>query len=171
MTVAFIGHRKVQDKEELVERIYDALTDLIENEGADTFLFGSRSNFNDLCFMVVTEMKKIYPHIRRVYVRADYEKVSKLYEDCLLANYEETYYPDKVRGSNELCYVIRNACMVEACDVLVTYHDENYEPLRKSTKNKMLAPVFAHKTMKSGTKMAVEYAQRQKKRVINVFEK
>ena len=168
MVVAIIGHRKVQEKESLVERIYDTVTELIENDGADTFLFGSRSEFNNLCYIVVTEIQKIFPHIRRVYVRAerDYDNV-----EHLLDFYEETYFPDRVRGANELCYVLRNGIMIELCDVLLTYCDNNYEPPRKSAKNKMLAPVFENQKPKSGTQMAVQVAKRRRKRVINLFEK
>lgn len=171
MVVAIIGHRKVQDKEDVVGRLYDVLTDLIEKEDASTFLFGSKSQFDSLCWTVVTEMQKIYPHIRRVYVRAEYECVAKFYEDYLLENYEETYYPDKVSGSNELCYVIRNACMIERCDVLLTYYDVNYVPPQKKSKNKMLEPIYANKKPKSGTEMAVRYAKRYKKRVINLYSR
>ena len=161
MVVAFIGHRKVKDKEALVGRIYDTLTELVENEGADTFLFGDKGEFDKLCHIVVTEMQKIYPHIRRVYVRAEKEEFDKFCEELLLKSYEETYYPDRVRSSHELCYVLRNACMIECCDVLLTYCDPNYEPPRKATKSKK---------SKSGTQMAVEYAKKRKTRVINLFE-
>ena len=170
MKVAIVGHRKVQNKEELVGRIYDTLTDLVENQGADTFLFGSKGEFDRLCFDVVTEMRKIYPHIRRVYVRAQYEEITKFYEEYLLENYEETFFPDKVHGSNELCYIVRNFCMIEMCDMLLTYYDDNYLPPSKTTKNKMLAHACCNKKSQSGTCMAVRYAKRRKKKIINLFE-
>ena len=152
MVVAFVGHRKVENKKETVGRIYEALSDLIENEDADTFLFGSRSEFDRLCFRVVTEMKKIYPNIRRVYVRAewDYDDMKYLLENC-----EETFYPDKVRGAGAKVYVVRNQILIDMCDVLVAYCDPNYHPPTNT---------------KSGTQMAVSYARKKKKRVINLFE-
>lgn len=170
MKVAIIGHRTVQDKAEVAGRIYDALTDLVENDGADTFLFGGQGEFDRLCFMVVTEMQKIYSQIKTVYVRAQYEHIQQFYEEYLLEYYDETYYPDKVSGSNELCYVVRNFCMIESCDVLLTYCDSNYLPPSKTTKNKMMAAIYAHKTPNSGTHMAVRYAKKRNKRIINLFE-
>ena len=163
MKVAIIGHRKVKDRADTVGRIYDAVTNLIENEGADTFLFGSGSEFDTLCYYVVSELKKIYPDISRVYVSAEWN-----YKDLneLLDSYEDTYCPNKVRGANKLCYVIRNVCMIENCDVLLTYYDDNYEPPRKRTK----VPIEEHKRTKSGTQMAVEYARKKKKRIINVLD-
>ena len=170
MKVAIIGHRKVQNKGKLVEQIYDTVTDLVENQGVDTFLFGGKGEFDELCFYVITDMQKIYPHIKRVYVRAQHEEISKIYEEHLLQKYEETFYPDKVRGTNELCYVVRNACMIEMCDILLTYYDDNYLPPSKTTKNKMLAVAYCHKKSQSGTAMAVRYAKGRKKTIINLFE-
>ena len=170
MKVAIVGHRKVQNKEELVGRIYDTLTDLVENQGVDTFMFGGKGEFDRLCFDVATEIKKIYPQTKRIYVRAQYEEIAKFYEEYLLENYEETFYPDKVHGSNGLCYVVRNFCMIEMCDILLTYHNDNYLPPSKTTKNKMLALVYCYKRSQSGTHMAVRYAKRRKKTIINLFE-
>ena len=170
MRVAIIGHRKVKNTEVVMWRICETVFDLIVNQGAQIFYFGSRSEFDRLCYAAVSDLQKLYPHVRRVYVRATYEHVEKFYEDYLLEGYEETYYPDSVRGSNELCYVTRNVAMIEACDVLLTYCDPNYEPPRKRTNDKMLAPIDVNKKPKSGTRVAVAFAKKRKKRIINLFE-
>lgn len=39
---------------------------------ADIFLFGSKSQFNDLCLQAATEVKKIRPNVKLLYVRAEY---------------------------------------------------------------------------------------------------
>lgn len=49
MTVAFIGHRKIENTAELKERLQKTIEEVIICEGADTFLFGSRSAFDMLC--------------------------------------------------------------------------------------------------------------------------
>ena len=169
MRVSVIGHRKAPEGPELVVRIYETLFDLIVNQGVDTFYFGSKSRFDTFCFEAVMELRHSYPHVKTVYVRANYEHIEKSYEDYLLESYDETYYPDTVRDSHELCYVIRDAALVEVCDVLLTYCATNYEPPRKTPKNKMMAPVETAKKPKSGTQMAVLFAKKRKKRIINLF--
>ncbi len=81
MTVAFIGHREVENRETLKKTVKKTVEKLIVNENADTFLFGSMSDFNNLCYEAVTELKKRYRNIERIFVRADFEHISKEYTD------------------------------------------------------------------------------------------
>jgi len=39
---------------------------------ADIFLFGNKSQFNDLCLQAAAEVKKIRPNVKLLYVRAEY---------------------------------------------------------------------------------------------------
>ena len=71
-TCCFFGHRKIEDSSELRTKLYDTIEKLIVNENIATFLFGSKSEFDALCHEAVTELKEKYPHIKRVYVRAEY---------------------------------------------------------------------------------------------------
>ncbi len=152
MTVAFIGHRTIEQSETLRGRLAEIVTELIEN-GADTFLFGSKGNFNSLCYEIVSQIKEKYRHIRRVYVRAEYD-YSEKFTEYFLTSYEETFFPDKVRRAGRLSYVIRNQIIVEMCDVLVTYCDMEYKPSTGT---------------KSGTIQAALYAKQKKKQIINLF--
>ncbi len=153
MKVAFIGHRKIKITEKLKGRVEDTVTALIE-EGADTFLFGSRSQFDDLCYEVVTEIKKGYPNIRRIFVRAEYEYIDDMYRSYLLTMYEDTFYPEAVRGAGALSYIKRNQVIVDMSDAVVVYCDMNYSPSKHS---------------KSGTIIATNYAQRKHKQIINLY--
>ena len=63
---SFFGHRATEQTEELKQKVRETVERLIVEEGVDTFLFGSRSNFDELCHIVVTEIKEKYPHIRRI---------------------------------------------------------------------------------------------------------
>ena len=90
MRVSVIGHRKVPEGPELVAQIYQTVVDLIVNQGADTFYFGSKSQFNTLCFEIVTELQKKYPYVRRVYVRANYEPPRKRAKNKMMAPIEAT---------------------------------------------------------------------------------
>ena len=59
MRVCFIGHRVIEKSEELISSLRKTIVELI-NTGATTFLFGSVSEFNDLSWEVVTELKKTF---------------------------------------------------------------------------------------------------------------
>ena len=155
MKVAFIGHRKIEKTKMLTERIAQTVKHLIVDEGVDTFLFGSRSAFNDICYDIVTRLKEIYTHIRRVYVRAEYEYISQDYHSYLLESYEETYYADQARGAGYRSYIKRNQEMIDKCDILVVYCDMSYKPTSRT---------------KSGTITAMLYAQKKGKRIINVLQ-
>jgi len=154
MKVAFVGHRRIEETEELKNKLKNTLERLIKDEHADTFYFGSRSDFNSICYNAITELKERYPQIRRIYVRAEYEYAYQSYIDSLLSRYEETFFPKQVHGAGQASYIKRNQIMVDFCDVFVTYCDKNYLP----------------KNGKSGTMAAVDYAKKKGKRVVNLFE-
>ena len=71
-TCCFFGHRGTAQTQELTDKIRGCVEALILNYGVNVFLFGSKSKFDDLCYTVVTELKEKYPHIVRVYVRAEF---------------------------------------------------------------------------------------------------
>lgn len=155
-TVAFIGHRQIKDGKEVKQKLKKVISNLIEEENAETFLFGSKSYFDALCLMVTTQLKeKFYPLIKRVYIRARDEIISELYKDYLLGIYDDTIYPYRVKGAGYRSYVVRNYIMIDMCDVVVTYFDKDYKLLKGST---------------SGTKLAIEYALKKNKRIINLYE-
>lgn len=149
-TACFIGHRTIGDTPELRKDLCTVIERLIVEEGVDTFLFGSRSAFDCLCRELVTEMRERYPHIRRVYVRAEFPSIREEYRQYLLASYEDTYYPKSVIGAGRAAYVERNYAMIDHSRFCVIYYDEAHVPT----------------TRKSGAKTALDYARRREKRVI-----
>lgn len=114
-------------------------------------MFGSRSRFNDLCYLAVSELKEKYPHIKRVFVRAEYENIDKSYTDYLLESFERTYFAERARGAGRLCYVKRNEEMIAKSEVCIFYRGESALPRA------------------SGTDIAFRYALKKRKTVINVF--
>lgn len=144
----FIGHRKIENKQYIYEKLKLCIQDLILKSNITTFLFGSRSEFNDLCRKAVTELKEIYPHITRVYVRAEYEFVSDDYLNYLLSFYEETYYAEKSRNASRLVYIKRNEELIDSSNICVFYY--------KSSAGR------------GGTAMAFDYAQKRKKKIIEI---
>ena len=165
MIVTFIGHRKLQFDDGIGQQLKELILSLIDDRNADTFLFGSRSEFNDLCLEVVSEIQKERPNIKRVYVRAEYPYINKDYEDYLLGSYDATYIPENVIEAGKAAYVERNYHMIDKADLCIFYYNENYKPpLKPATRGRI-----TREQPKSGTKVAYEYAIKQQKEIINLF--
>lgn len=62
---SFFGHRKIVETEELIQRIRNTVVNLIEKHNVKVFLFGSRSDFDALCHLIVSELKDQYPEIEK----------------------------------------------------------------------------------------------------------
>ena len=63
---SFFGHRKIEFSEELKNELKNVVENLVLNCGVYTFLLGSRSEFNSLCHLVLTELKNKYSNIKRI---------------------------------------------------------------------------------------------------------
>ena len=152
-TCCFLGHREINITDELKENLRVVIEHLITEESIDIFLFGSKSRFDSLCQETVTELKEKYPHIKRIYVRAEYPDINEQYTNYLLESYEDTYYPEHIRSSGRAAYVERNYEMINKSHYCIVYYDEQSAPT----------------TRKSGTKIAYDYAVSEKKEIINLF--
>ena len=152
-TCCFFGHRTINVTEELKKNLIEIIENLILENRVDTFLFGSKSQFNSLCLKTVTELKEKHPHIKRVYVRAEYPYINDEYKNYLLESYEDTYYPEKILNSGKVVYIKRNFEMIDNSHYCIVYYDEQNAPT----------------TRKSGTKIALDYAIKQSKKIINIF--
>ncbi|MBR7165770.1 MAG: hypothetical protein IKD18_05770 [Clostridia bacterium] len=146
-TCCILGHRTITESKELKNRICDVLEHLIENEKVDTFLFGSKSKFTDLCLALVTKTKEEHPQIKRIYVRAEYPHIGEDYENYLLERFDQTYYPKGLLGAGKAIYVKRNYEMIDHSRFCLIYYDETSEAVNR----------------KSGTKIAFHYALKKKK--------
>jgi uncharacterized phage-like protein YoqJ len=149
-TCSFFGHRTINETEELKTKLYKTIERLIVNEKVDTFLFGSKSRFNDLCLQLVSQLKEKYPHIKRIYVRAEFPHISDDYKSYLLQNYEDTYFPSKAMGAGKTVYIKRNQEMIDKSRFCIIYYHHDSFPTNR----------------KSGTQIALDYAIKQKKKII-----
>lgn len=146
-TACFIGHRKIIETEELTERLYKTIENLVIKEKVYTFLFGSKSEFDSLCLEIVTNLKEKHPFIKRVFVRAEYPVINDSYLDYLYKFYDDTYFSKSASGAGRASYVKRNYEMINKSDFCVFYYNEESLP----------------KGRKSGTKLALSFAKSKKK--------
>lgn len=149
-TCCFIGHRTINETEELNSRLYGAIEKLILEERVYTFIFGSKSRFDSLCLEIVTALKEKYPHVKRIYVRAEFPYIDGQYQRYLEKSYEETYYPERLINAGRAVYVERNFEMIDKSDFCIFYYDEGYTPHKR----------------RSGTRIAFDYAVKQSKNII-----
>jgi len=164
-TCCFFGHRKIDETAELKNNLYEIMENLIVSEKVDTFLFGSKSQFDDLCHKIVTEMKEKYPQIKRIYVRSAFQHIPDWYEDSLLNYYEGTYFPKHMGNAGKASYVERNQEMINHSKFCVVYYDENYLPPRRKSSRRDL---FDYQP-KSGTEIAYKYARKKGCEIINIL--
>ena len=147
------GHREVEKTNELTLRLKSVFEDLIINKKVNCFLFGGFGAFDDLCHEVITELKRKYSYIKRVYVCEDYKFIDRPHKrPKWLTNedYEEfTYFEMRYTGFYQRIY-FRNCEIINNSDYCVFYVDINQKY--------------------SGAKKALEYAIKKKKDYINIFD-
>lgn len=148
----FFGHREVIGDSELYEELCRLVKELVEKKDIETFLFGSRSRFDSLCYNAVSCIKEQYQNIKRVYVRAEYPFITKEYEEYLLKDYEYTYYPDKMIGAGRAVYVERNIEIINNSEYCIFYYNPNRD------------------IKQSGTKKAYDYALRKGVKTYNLYK-
>lgn len=160
---SFFGHRDTPQTEELKEKVREIVERLIIEEGVDTFLFGSRSKFDELCHIVVTELKEKYPHIQRIAYLckhetaclegAGMEEKRRIKEftgrDVYVREFEDIKRSSRVNSAGCASYVERNYWMIdESCFVAYFLRD-----IKK----------------KSGTQMAYLYAKKTGKTLVSMI--
>ena len=163
-TCCFFGHRKIKETDELKSKLYNEIETLITYKKVHTFLFCSKSQFDDLCYKIVTELKEKYQHIKRIYVRAEFPYIDDSYKNYLLESYEDTYYPSKMIDAGKAAYVERNYEMINNSRYCICYYDENYMPPRRKNSRRDLTDYQP----KSGTRIAFDYARKEELNIINL---
>ena len=132
---SFFGHRDTPQTEELKQKVKETVERLIVEEGVDTFLFGSRSKFDELCHIVVTELKEKYPQIQRIAYLCKHEsgclagkgmdEQRRIKEstgrDVYVREFEDIKKSDRVNSAGRASYVERNQWMVDDSNFTMIY--------------------------------------------------
>ncbi|MBQ8342879.1 MAG: hypothetical protein IJY21_02105 [Clostridia bacterium] len=147
---SFFGHREIAEKEKISKKVEEIVKALIER-GVKTFLFGGFGEFDALCHKVVSAVKEKNPTIKRVFCLTDERHLNKYKRSKFLReeDYEEFIY---LSLSFDYWYTriyYRNCEMIKQSDFIVFY---------------------ATKRENSGAYKALQYAIKQKKENINIFD-
>ena len=164
---AVIGHREVdkEDRRYLQNELSILFNEMI-NSNCKTFLFGSNSEFNDLCYTMISDFQNKYTDIKRVGYLCAREIAFTLDEKIQYAKFIEA---NKTKGINvkiydtikqfdfddKNLYIERNKLMIDDADICVFYYKQKF--LSKNNKGKIT---------NSGTKMALDYAKQINKAII-----
>ncbi len=154
MKCGIIGNRKIEFKDLLELKLRDLIEKLINIEKVDTFIFGSKSEFDDLCWQIISELQNNYD-IQMVDYYCGYEKpILKNHKILGQKYYDKINKPANVLNAGKYLYIERNKSIINDSDLMLFYYNEKY------------SPVNTH----SGTKIAYDYALKMKKKCINVHK-
>lgn len=146
---SFFGHREVEITEELTEKTINEIAKAIE-DGCRTFYFGGYSDFDDLCYKIVTKIKAENPNLelKRVYCVSQEKYLRKKVRYFNKEDYDDVVYlMPSFEGWYKSIY-FRNCAMIDDSDLVIFYCEENPN---------------------SGAYKAYKYAIKSKKKVINLF--
>ena len=170
---------------ELIKRLDTYIRYLIEEQGVQYFLFGSRSKFDDLCHQRVTKMQEIYPNIKRIMFtrRSEYACMKEVKEECeriaravtkrdiKYKDYDGAMMSDRLWFAGKASYVERNQDMINESDYCVFYYNPEYQPPKRKYSKRSVGDYQPN----SGTKVAFDYANQRKRggkeiTIINLYE-
>ncbi len=113
----FFGHKDTPSS--VAVPLCEALVDLIEKQGADTFYVGNHGKFDSMVYKTLKELKEIYPQIKFSVVLAYIPRTKSEYEKI---DYADTVYPDGLENVPPKYAIIeRNKWMLSRADTVVVY--------------------------------------------------
>lgn len=169
-TCCFIGHRNATLSNQENDFLYSTIEDLIKKK-VSIFLFGSKSNFDTICYKIVTQLKNKYLNIKRIIYTCKSETAfiesTSQEKNELLQKLNGAFYFEKIHKSDtdfkfrKNSYIERNKAMIKNSDYCVFYFNNDYLPINKNNENNQT---------KSGTALAFSYANKLNKKIINIYE-
>lgn len=156
-TCGIIGHRKYN--EDLA--LETLLEELILKYQINCFNFGTKSEFTLVCAKCIERLQKKYPHIlmRAFLVRGE---LCFLKEQKNLAKYvhaKQVFYDEifeTIFDSKLSSYIKRDKAIIENSDMIFCYY--KYETAINKQKTET----------RSGTSLAINYAKKLNKKILNV---
>ena len=146
--ISFFGHRCLWGVD-IRERIEKTIMANLDKE--TQFLIGTHGEFDRLALSICKGLRKIYPEIKITvvftnlsFLKRNKNSICGFYDDfqTMVYEIEEEHYKNKI--------IVSNRKMIDESDLIICYVNM--------------------KEQKSGAKMAVRYASRKGKMVINLFD-
>lgn len=150
MKIAFFGPRKIGEAKSLAEKVTAAIQNLIEEAGANIFLFGERDAFADLCYKTVTQFKENFPQLRRVCVRGRDEVLVQSRMEEFAARYDEMCCPDALNGKQTVPVTVRREAIIAMCDAIVVYRGGH------GAGSNNIAAIYAQKSAAEQNKIIID---------------
>lgn len=93
---SFFGHTKIDITDKLVNDLKILIKKLITEDNFQIFYFGGFSNFDELCWQIVSEIKQEFPLIKRIFCLSNPQHLrpSKRPKFLKENDYEEFVYLD-----------------------------------------------------------------------------
>lgn len=142
---SFFGHSKITITNELKNKLYTILENLIINENITHYCFGGLGEFDELCWQIVTDLKNKYTHIKRIYFTQSTRPPKWLKEN----EYEQIINLDLDYDFWYTRIYFRNCEIVNRSNIVIFY---------------------VNHTEQSGAFKMLKYAIRKKKRYINLCQ-
>ena len=118
MKCTFFGHRNTSS--EIMPKLCEVLTDLIENKNVDTFYVGNQGNFDSSVKKALKILKMSYPHIKYYVVLAYMPNINQNPRECYI-DYSDSIYPEGLEFvPKRFAISHRNKWLVNNCDFVVT---------------------------------------------------
>ena len=148
-TCSCFGHSNVDITDELIARTNVEIDRAIE-DGVRIFLFGGRSDFDDLCYDLVTQKRNDSPqlNIRRVFCFALDKQLGKPPRWFIKKEYEALECPTKDFDYWYTAIYYRNLAMIDQSDFILFWVEEREN---------------------SGAYKTYLYAVKKHKRIVNLF--
>lgn len=149
-TCSCFGHYNVNITDDLKERTRTAIDSAIR-DGVRIFLFGGRSDFDDLCYDLVAEQRNVNPelNIKRVFCFALDNQLRKPPRWFIRKEYEALECPTKDFDDWYTSIYYRNLAMIDKSDLVLFWVEEREN---------------------SGAYKTYRYAVKKHKRIVNLFK-
>ena len=151
MTITFIGHSQVEERDRVKEAVKNHVRNSIINSESVTCYVGGYGDFDNICASVCMELKTDIPCIEVVYVMP-YITLShqeKFKEMQRLGLCDSSVYPPIERTPPRLAISKRNEWMIANSELVIGYVRHNY----------------------GGAYNSLKFATKHKKKIINIGDK
>ncbi|MCM1438193.1 MAG: hypothetical protein NC131_03130 [Roseburia sp.] len=151
MKVAIVGRKGIEITERLKEAINREISRLVQ-DGADVFYFCDiEDGFGNLCYDALEKY-----NVRRVLVRAYYEMLDEDTAEYKIEFTENKFFPEDLQDYLTV-YIKPEKHIISLCNVLLTCC-------------KVSCDYYFKDKSQAGSLLAVLYARRKGKKIINIYD-